>query len=66
LPGTVCQENNTILNVGLCDRTLPALVRRTGNPRRSWDSYRRLIQAYADTVQGLPAHSFERVLGEHL
>jgi pyruvate,orthophosphate dikinase len=57
---------DTILNVGLCDRTLPALVRMTGNPRHAWDSYRRLIQAYAEVVQGLPAEAFERVLAESL
>jgi len=57
---------DTVLNIGLCDRTLPALVRLTGNPRHAWDSYRRLIQAYAEVVGGLPAVPFERVLEEHL
>ena len=57
---------DTILNVGLCDRTLPALLRMTGNPRHAWDSYRRLVQAYAEVIQGLPAEAFERVLEEHL
>ncbi len=57
---------DTILNVGLGDRTLPALIRMTGNPRHAWDSYRRLIQAYAEIVQGLPASPFERILEEHL
>jgi pyruvate,orthophosphate dikinase len=56
----------TILNVGLCDRTLPALLRLTGNPRHAWDSYRRLIQAYAEVVQGLPPGSFEGVLAKNL
>src|SRR5262245_40837629 len=55
---------DTVLNVGLCDRTLPALVRMTGNPRHAWDSYRRLIQAYAEVVHGLPGDPFERVLAE--
>jgi pyruvate,orthophosphate dikinase len=57
---------DTVLNVGLCDRTLPALVRMTGNPRHAWDSYRRLIHAYAEVVAGLPGDPFERVLQEHL
>src|SRR5262249_14614144 len=35
---------DTVLNVGLGDRTLPALIRMTGNPRHAWDSYRRLVQ----------------------
>jgi pyruvate,orthophosphate dikinase len=56
----------TILNVGLCERTLPALVRMTGNPRHAWDSYRRLIQGYAEAARGLPAEPFERVLGDLL
>jgi pyruvate,orthophosphate dikinase len=57
---------DTILNLGLCDRTLPALVRMTGNPRHAWDSYRRLIQAHAEIVADLPAGPFERILGEHV
>jgi len=55
---------DTILDVGLCDRTLPAVIRMTGNPRHAWDSYRRLIQLYAEVVQGLPAGPFERMLAE--
>jgi pyruvate,orthophosphate dikinase len=57
---------DTVLNVGLCDRTLPALVRMTGNPRHACDSYRRLVQAYAEIVQGLPPEPFERLLAEQL
>lgn len=53
---------DTILNVGLSDWTLPALICMTGNPRHAWDSYRRLVQAYAEVVHGLPADSFERSL----
>jgi pyruvate,orthophosphate dikinase len=56
----------TILNVGLCERTLPALIRLTGNPRHAWDSYRRLVQTYAEVVHDLPADPFERWLAEHL
>jgi pyruvate,orthophosphate dikinase len=57
---------DTILNVGLCNHTLPALIRMTGNPRHAWDSYRRLIQTYAEVVRGLPAEPFERVRAELL
>ena len=56
----------TLLNVGLCERTLPALVRMTGNPRHAWDSYRRLIQAYGEIVAGLSPQPFERILEEWL
>jgi pyruvate,orthophosphate dikinase len=55
---------DTILNIGLGDRTLPALIRMTGNPRHAWDSYRRLVQAYGEVVHGLPAAPFERSLAE--
>jgi pyruvate,orthophosphate dikinase len=57
---------DTVLNVGLCDRTLPALLRQTGNPRHAWDSYRRLIQTNAEVVRGRAAQPFERVLQEAL
>jgi pyruvate,orthophosphate dikinase len=53
---------DTILNIGLSDRTLPPLIRMTGNPRHAWDSYRRLIQGYAEVVHGLKADLFERSL----
>jgi pyruvate,orthophosphate dikinase len=52
----------TILNVGLSDVTLPGLLRATGDPMFVWDSYRRLIQAYAEVVDGCPAAPFESVL----
>ncbi|MGP8006325.1 MAG: pyruvate, phosphate dikinase [Acidimicrobiales bacterium] len=54
----------TILNVGLSDATLPGLLRATGDPVFVWDSYRRLIQAYAEVVEGCPAAPFARVLTE--
>ncbi len=40
----------TILNVGLNETTIEAITKKTGNPRFVWDSYRRLIQMYADVV----------------
>ncbi len=57
---------DTVLDVGLCDRTLPALVRMSGNPRHAWDSYRRLVQTYAEVVLGRPAEPFDRALAEAL
>ena len=52
----------TLLNVGLCDATLPGLLRQSGNPRMVWDAYRRLIASYAQVVAGLPAPLFEAEL----
>lgn len=49
----------TLLNIGLCDETLPGLLRLTGNPRMVWDAYRRLIASYGEVVAGLPAGLFE-------
>jgi len=49
----------TVLNVGLGDTTLSGLLRVSGNPRLVWDSYRRLIESYAETVAGLPGAPFE-------
>ena len=41
---------DTVLNVGLCTATIPGMIKKTGNPRFVWDSYRRLIMMYADVV----------------
>ena len=52
----------TILNVGLSDATLPGLLRAAGDPVFVWDSYRRLVQAYAEVVDGCPTDPFDAVL----
>ncbi|MGZ5893892.1 MAG: PEP/pyruvate-binding domain-containing protein, partial [Caldimonas sp.] len=49
----------TLLNIGLCDATVGGLMRRTGNPRLVWDSYRRLVASYGEVVAGLPAQLFD-------
>lgn len=41
---------DTVLNIGLSTKTIPGMLRRTGNPRFVYDSYRRLIMMYADVV----------------
>ena len=48
---------DTILNLGLNDKTAAALVAKTGNQRFVYDSYRRFVQMYGDVVLGLkPVH----------
>jgi pyruvate,orthophosphate dikinase len=48
---------DTILNLGLNDRTAAALIAKTGNARFVFDSYRRFVQMYGDVVLGLkPVH----------
>jgi len=50
---------DTVLNVGLNDATVAGLVRMTGNPRLAWDSYRRLIQSFAEVVHGAKPDPFD-------
>ncbi|MBN1289818.1 MAG: pyruvate, phosphate dikinase [Actinobacteria bacterium] len=44
---------DTVLNLGLNDRSVEALAEKTGNPRFAWDSYRRFVAMYGDVVLGL-------------
>ncbi|HOC00932.1 MAG TPA: pyruvate, phosphate dikinase, partial [Verrucomicrobiota bacterium] len=44
---------DTILNLGLNDRTVVALVNATKNERFAWDCYRRFVQMYGDVVMGV-------------
>ncbi len=44
---------DTILNLGLNERTVAGLIARTNNPRFAYDSYRRFVQMYGDVVLGL-------------
>jgi len=53
---------DTVLNVGLNDVSLAGLLQLTGDHRLVWDSYRRLIQAFAEVVAGAPAGPFEAAL----
>ena len=40
----------TVLNIGLTTKTIPTLIKKTGNPRFVYDAYRRLIAMYSDVV----------------
>jgi len=53
---------DTILNVGLNDATVEGLAKLSGDSRFAYDSYRRLIQMYADIVLGVEHHDFEVAL----
>lgn len=46
---------DTILNLGLNDKTVEGLAQKTNNPRFAWDCYRRFIQMYGDVVMGVQA-----------
>ena len=53
---------DTILNLGLNDRTVIALSKKTKNPRFAWDAYRRFIQMFADVVLKIDKNLFEEML----
>ncbi|MEA3368656.1 MAG: PEP/pyruvate-binding domain-containing protein, partial [Planctomycetota bacterium] len=53
---------DTVLNLGLNDQTLPALIALTGNERFAWDAYRRFMQMFGDVVLGMEHEHFEEAL----
>jgi len=48
---------DTVLNLGLNDKTVQGIITKSGNERFGWDSYRRFIQMYGDVVMGLKPES---------
>ncbi|MFO1205550.1 MAG: PEP/pyruvate-binding domain-containing protein [Burkholderiales bacterium] len=56
----------TVLDVGVNDETVQAMVRATGNPRLAWDCYRRLVQSFAEVVHDCPPAPFEARLARCL
>jgi len=50
---------DTILNLGMNDSAVQGIIRKTGNERFAWDSYRRFVQMYGDVVLGLKPASKE-------
>ncbi len=55
---------DTVLNLGLNDKTVLGLAKKSGNKRFAFDSYRRFIQMYSDVVLGVEHHNFEVILDE--
>ncbi len=55
---------DTILNLGLNDRTVDALARISGNECFAYDSYRRFLQMYSDVVLEVGHDSFEAILSD--
>ena len=53
---------DTILNLGLNDKTVVALKNKTSNGRFAKDSYRRFIQMYGNVVLGIEQHFFEELI----
>ena len=48
---------DTVLNIGINEAVVQALIEQSGNEHFAWDSYRRLIQMYGDVVLGLKPES---------
>ena len=61
---------DTVLNIGLNDKSVAGLSKKVSNERFAWDSYRRLIQMYGDVVMGIVQYTddgedpFETILEE--
>ena len=53
---------DTILNLGLTDKSVEGLAKQTSNERFAWDAYRRLIQMFGNVVLGIPHEEFEEEL----
>src|SRR5262245_56296502 len=50
---------DTVLNLGLNDRSVAGLANATGNERFAWDSYRRFVQMFGNVSRGIPGEAFE-------
>ncbi len=53
---------DTVLNLGLNDRTVIALAKLTGNERFAWDAYRRFIMMFSNVVLGIGKEHFEELI----
>ncbi|MFD0417856.1 pyruvate, phosphate dikinase [Streptomyces sp. NPDC127108] len=53
---------DTVLNIGLSDKSVQGLAKQAGDDRFAWDSYRRLIQMFGKTVLGVDGELFEDAL----
>lgn len=53
---------DTVLNLGLNDKSVIGLLEKTGNPRFAWDAYRRFIQMFSDIVLKVDKEEFEKIL----
>lgn len=53
---------DTVLNLGLNDKTTDGLGDKTQNPRFAYDSYRRFIQMFGDVVLGISKYKFDNIL----
>ncbi len=50
---------DTVLNLGLNDKSVQGLAKATGNERFAWDSYRRFVQMFGNVCRGVPGDQIE-------
>ena len=55
---------DTVLNIGMNDKVVEGMAQLTSNPRFAYDSYRRLINMFGDTVMGVDHEHFEHELSQ--
>lgn len=55
---------DTILNLGLNEKVVGVLSKKSGNPRWAWDCYRRFIQMFSDVVMEVSKKEFESLIDE--
>ncbi|MEI0516394.1 pyruvate, phosphate dikinase [Brachyspira murdochii] len=55
---------DTILNLGINEKVVEGIVKKTNNPRFAWDAYRRFIQMFGDVAMGVDHDKFEEILDE--
>jgi len=53
---------DTVLNLGLNDRSVAGLAEKTGNERFAWDSYRRFVQMFGNVCRGVPGERIHEVI----
>jgi pyruvate,orthophosphate dikinase len=53
---------DTVLNLGLNDRSVEGLAAKTENERFAWDSYRRFVQMFGNVVRGIDDEEFEKAI----
>ena len=57
---------DTVLNLGLNDRSVEGLVAQSNDERFAWDSYRRFVQMFGKIVLGISADRFEQFRKSHV
>ena len=55
---------DTVLNLGINDKSVEGLAKATENDRFAWDSYRRFVQMFGNVSRGIPGERFEDAIAD--